>query len=93
MMLTQQDLDRISELANSIEDHLNDLDSTSLSDLLGKVQSLQSDATELRGLVEDIELEDSDLGELIPEDLSAGEAESLKEAVNKWRTENGYPAK
>jgi archaellum component FlaC len=92
-MLTQQDLDRISELANSIEDHLNDLDSTSLSDLLDEVQSLQSDATELRGLVDDIELEDSDLGELIPEDLSAGEAESLKEAVNKWRTENGYPAK
>lgn len=92
-MLTQQDLDRISELANSIEDHLDDLDSTSLSDLLDEVQSLQSDATELRGLVDDIELEDSDLGELIPEDLSAGEAESLKEAVNKWRTENGYPAK
>lgn len=92
-MLTQQDLDRISELANSIEDHLNDLDSTSLSDLLDEVQSLQSDATELRGLVDDIELEDSDLGELVPEDLSASEAESLKEAVNKWRTENGYPAK
>lgn len=92
-MLTQQDLDRIYELANSIEDKLNDLDGTCLSDLLDEVQSLQSDATELRGLVEDIELEDSDLGELIPEDLSAGEVESLKEAVNKWRTENGYPAK
>lgn len=92
-MFTQQDLDRISELANSIEDKLADLDDTSLSDLLDEVQSLQSDATELRCLVEDIELDDSDLGELVPEDLSAGEAESLKEAVNKWRTENGYPAK
>lgn len=92
-MFTQRDLDRICELANSIEDKLADLDDTSLSDLLDKVQSLQSDATELRGLVEDIELDDSDLGELVPENLSAGEAESLKEAVNKWRTENGYPAK
>lgn len=92
-MITQQDLDRICELANSIEDHLNDLDSTMLSNLLDEVQSLQSKATELRGLVEDIELEDSDLGELVPENLSAGEAESLKEAVNKWRTDNGYPAK
>lgn len=92
-MLTQQDLDRIYELANSIEDKLNDLDSTCLSDLLDEVQSLQSDATELLGLVEDIVLEDSDLGELVPEDLSVGEFESLKEAVNKWRTENGYPAK
>lgn len=92
-MFTQQDLDRITELANNIEDKLAGLDDTSLSDLLDEVQSLQSDATELRGLVEDIELDDSDLGELVPEDLSAGEAESLKEAVNKWRTENGYPAK
>lgn len=92
-MFTQQDLDRISELANSIEDKLADLDDTSLSDLLDEVQSLQSDATELRCLVEDIELDDSDLGELIPEDLSAGESDSLKEVLNKWRTENGYPAK
>lgn len=92
-MLTQQDLDRIIELANNIEDHLNDLDITSLSELLDEVRYIQSAATELRGLVEDIELEDGDLGELVPDDLSAGEYDSLKQVLNKWRTDNGYPAK
>jgi len=62
-MLTQEDLDRISELANNIEDRLNDLDCTSLADLLDEVQSIQSDATELRGLVDDIELDENELGE------------------------------
>ena len=92
-MLTQEDLDRISELANNIEDRLNDLDSTSLADLLDEVQSIQSDATELRGLVDDIELDENELGELVPENLSAGEYDSLKEVLNYWRTDNGYPAK
>lgn len=91
-MLIQEDLDRICELANSIEDKLNDLDCTSLHDLLDEVHSLQSDSTELRGLVEDIELdEDGDnFSELIPENLSAGEAISLKETINNWRREHGY---
>lgn len=89
-MLTQSDLDRICELANSIEDKLDDLDCTSLADLLDEVHTLQSDSTELRGLVEDIEPDEGDLGELVPENLSAGEAISLKETINNWRREHGY---
>lgn len=89
-MLTQSDLDRICELANSIEDKLDDLDCTSLADLLDEVHALQSDSTELRGLVEDIELDEGELGELIPENLSTGEAISLKETINNWRREHGY---
>lgn len=34
--------------------------------------------------------EDEDLRDMIPEDLSAGAAISLKETLNKWRSENGY---
>lgn len=90
-MLTQQDLDRICELANQVEDKLQDLDTETLTGLLDAVQEVQGDATELRGLVEDIELDESELGELIPENLSAGEADSLRDAVNDWREKNGYP--
>lgn len=91
-MITQEDLDRIYELANSIKDKLDDLDCTTLADLLDEVQSLQSDSTELRSLVEDIELDEDgdDFSELIPENLSAGEAISLKETINNWRREHGY---
>jgi predicted nuclease with TOPRIM domain len=90
-MLTQQDLDRICELANQVEDKLQDLDTETLTGLLDAVQEVQGDATELRGLVEEIELDESELGELIPENLSAGEADSLRDAVNDWREKNGYP--
>ena len=90
-MLTQKDLDRICELANQVEDKLQDLDTETLTGLLDAVQEVQGDATELRGLVEDIELDESELGELVPENLSAGEADSLRDAVNDWREKNGYP--
>lgn len=90
-MLTQTDLDRICELANTVEDKLQDLDTETLTGLLDAVQEVQGDATELRGLVEDIELDESELGELVPENLSAGEADSLRDAVNDWREKNGYP--
>lgn len=90
-MLTQLHLDRICELANRVEDKLQDLDTETLTGLLDAVQEVQSDATELRGLVEDIELDKGELGELIPENLSAGEADSLRDAVNDWREKNGYP--
>lgn len=91
-MLSQEYLDRICKLANDVEDKLQDLDTTTLTGLLDAVQEVQGDATELRRLVEDIELGDdeSELGELIPENLSAGEADSLRDAVNDWREKNGY---
>ena len=89
-MITQEDLDRICELANAVEDKLDDLESETLTNLLDAVQEVQGDATELRGLVETIELDEDDLSELIPDDLSAGEADSLKETINNWRREHGY---
>ena len=90
-MITQEDLDRICELANTVEDKLRDLDTETLTGLLDAVQEVQGDATELRGLVESIDLDESDLGELIPDNLSAGEADSLRDAVNDWGEKNGYP--
>lgn len=89
-MLTQSDLDYIRELANRVEDKLQDLDTKTLTRLLDAVQEVQADATELSGLVEDIKLGEGDLGELVPENLSAGEAISLKETINNWRREHGY---
>lgn len=91
-MLTQTDFDRICELANTVEDKLQDLDTETITGLLDAVQEVQGDATELRVLVESIDLdEDSDdLAKLIPDNLSAGEADSLRDAVNDWRVKNGY---
>jgi hypothetical protein len=89
-MLTQTDLDRICELANTVEDKLQDLDTETLTGLLDAVQEVQGDATELRGMVECIELDEGELGELVPENLSAGEADSLRDAVNDWREKHGY---
>lgn len=90
-MLTQEILDRICKLANDVEDKLRDLDTTTLTGLLDAVQEAHGDATELRCLVEDIDNDESELGELIPENLSVGEADSLRDAVNDWREKNGYP--
>ena len=92
-MITQTDLDRICELANTVGDKLQDLDTETLTGPLDAAQEVQGDATELRGLAESIDLdEDSDdLAELIPDNLSAGEADSLRDAVNDWRVKNGYP--
>ena len=69
------------------------MDTETLTGQLDAVQEVQGDATELRGLVEGVELDEdeSDLGELIPANLSAGEADSLRDAVNDWREKNGYP--
>lgn len=89
-MITQEDLDRICELVNAVEDKLSDLESETLTNLLDAVQEVQGDATELRGLVETIELDEGDLAELIPDNLSAAEAISLKETINNWRREHGY---
>lgn len=92
-MLTREDLDLICELANTVEDKLQDLDTETLTGLLDAVQEVQGDATELRGLVESIDLDEDEgeLCELIPDNLSAGEADSLRDAVNDWREKNGYP--
>ena len=90
-MFTQHDLDRICKLANQVEDKLNDLDNKTIIDLFDAVREVQDNAAELSGLVEDIKLDESELGELIPENLSAGEADSLRDAVNDWREKNGYP--
>lgn len=34
--------------------------------------------------------EDEDLRDMIPDNLSVGATISLKETLNKWRSENGY---
>ena len=34
--------------------------------------------------------EDEDLRDMVPDNLSLGAAISLKETLNKWRSENGY---
>lgn len=90
-MINQQYLDRICELANTVEDKLQDLNTEILTGLLDAVQEVQGDATELRCLVENIDEDESVLGELIPDNLSIGEADSLRDAVNDWRVKNGYP--
>lgn len=92
-MITRTDLERIYNMADQVEDKLQDLDTETLTGLFDAIQEVQGDATELRGLVENIYLDEDESGicELIPDNLSIGEADSLRDAVNDWREKNGYP--
>lgn len=92
--------DTIADLAykaNDLWEHINGLSGASLEELLGEVEACQSEAsdlsTELDGLNDSMDECDDDILDYIPDNLSAGEYDSLKEALNKWRTDNGYPAK
>lgn len=40
---------------------------------------------------ENVPAEVSELADMLPNKFSLGEWESLKEHINKWREENGYP--
>lgn len=92
--------ERIEELAGQADDLLDsieDLPTTELDSLLEKIEECESTTRDLRydlnSLNDDLEDESLAFLDYIPDDLSAGEYDSLKQVLNKWRTDNGYPAK
>lgn len=89
--------ERIEELAGQADDlldNIEDLPTTELDSLLEKIEECESTARDLRYDLNSLNDEiDESILDYIPYDLSAGECGSLKEVLNKWRTDNGYPAK
>ena len=77
---------------DSMEDSIEEIrcqlayidDCESVDNIKDELASLESDIDSLRPA------EDCDVGDLIPSDLSLGEALSLKGVINAWRKEHGY---
>lgn len=96
-MSIKEQIEDFASMAEDLWERVRGLSTTELEDLCEEVEGCESDARELSCQLDtfNAELEDhtSDLADYIPDDLSAGEYDSLKEVLNKWRTDNGYCAK
>lgn len=84
-MIDTTTLDSMEDTIEEIRCQLAWIDECEAVDnIKGELVSLETDIDSLRPD------EDCDVGDLIPSDLSLGEALSLKEAINAWRKEHGY---
>lgn len=96
-MTIKETIAELAETAETLYYRVQNLSKTELEDLWEETQSCESKACdlscELDSLNDHLGEFDDALLDYIPDYLSAGEAESLKEVLNKWRTDNGYPAK
>ena len=96
-MSIKERIEDLASMANDLLDNIEDLPTTKLDSLLDKIEGCESTARDLRydlnSLNDDLNEDSTELLDNIPDDLSAGEYDSLKEVLNKWRTDNGYPAK
>lgn len=71
-----------------------------LDNITDELEDIKSECDNIKGCCRKIEnivysfreVDDAneDLKDMIPDNLSAGAAISLKETLNKWRSENGY---
>lgn len=96
-MITKETIEDLADKAQDLWDHIKCLSTTELEDLHSETESCESEALDLSNLLDSLNndfYEDKEsVLDYIPDDLSAGEYDSLKEVLNKWRTDNGYPAK
>ena len=76
-------------------EHIKALSYTELNDLREETEACEAEALDLSSQLDDIDVNETAeaILDYIPDDLSAGEYDSLKQVLNKWRTDNGYPAK
>ena len=82
------DFTSIRQSVDNIRDSVENLDCPATeqhcTDIRSELDSIESE-------LDDFEPDEADeFSELIPTNLSAGEADSLKEVIRKWRTDNGY---
>lgn len=96
-MTTKETIEDLADKAQDLWEHIKCLSTTELEDLCNETEACESEALDLSNLLDklndDWDDEKESVLEYIPDDLSAGEYDSLKEVLNKWRTDNGYPAK
>lgn len=82
------DFENIRNAVENIRDHVDNLD----------CPATENECTDIRCELDDIENELDDfeppeqdeITALVPENMSAGETDSLKETIMNWRTEHGY---
>lgn len=82
---------RLNKIQSCVEDALSQLND--LPSEYDAVEHIRSDCEDIDFELSCLEDEDeaSDWISMIPDNLSAGEADSLRDAVNDWRVKNGYP--
>lgn len=83
----EDELDSITWELESIRYELRYIENKEIADIIrdccSKIEQIVDSFREVDGA-------DEDLKDMIPNDLSVGAAISLKETLNKWRSENGY---
>ena len=83
--------DIIDDITSIVEDIRSELDYTDSEgfeqQILKYCKQIDSKLSEL---TDSIMTEENELHVMIPDDITAGEAISLKETINNWRREHGY---
>ena len=87
-MINRARLDKIQSCIDDALSQLNELPSE--YDAVGYIRNDCEDIDFELSCLED-EDDMSEWTSMIPDNLSAGEADSLRDAVNDWRAKNGYP--
>jgi len=87
-MINHARLDKIQSYVDDALSQLNDLPSE--YDAVGYVINDCKGIDFELSCIEDEE-DTSDWTSMVPDNLSVGEADSLRDAVNDWREKNGYP--
>lgn len=82
-------IDDIAAIVSDIRTELEYPDSISFkNDVLDHCRHIDSKLCELTDAVAAIE--EDEFRDMVPADISAGEAISLKKTINNWRREHGY---
>lgn len=82
-------IDNIGAIVNDIRTELEYPDSISFkNDVLDHCRHIDSELCELTDAV--MAIEEDEFRNMVPADITAGEAISLKETINNWRREHGY---
>ena len=83
----EDELDNIIDELEDIRSECSDVeDEGVVANIKGCCRRIENIVNSFR----EVDDADEDLKDMIPEDLSVGAAISLKETLNKWRSENGY---
>lgn len=82
------DFNNIRTSLDTIRDSVDRLDCPATEE---ECNDIRSELSDIDSELDQFEPEPYDeFTELIPDNLSAGEVDSLKEVIRKWRTDNGY---
>ena len=93
-MTIRETVQQLAETAEILYCRVQCLPKTELEDLREETEACISQACHSSCQLDDLnDTLVNDIYDYIPDGLSVGEYDSLKEVLNKWRTDNGYPAK